>query len=506
MSKTTECVLGLDIGTTSTIGILIALPDRVLAKTSRPVTLSSPNVGWAEENPDDWWTNVTQIIPELLAQAGVPAASIEAVGVTGMLPALVTLDENDAIIRPSIQQSDGRCGEQVAEIAAEVDEAAFTQTAGNGINQQLIAAKLRWLEEHEPENFKRIATVFGSYDFINWKLTGKKAIEQNWALEAGFVDLETNALSDELIALSHLPRACIPDKIGSEQILGHVTQSAMLATGLRAGTPVVGGAADHIASGFAAGVRAPGDMLLKFGGSIDVLIATDKASPDPRMFLDYHLIPGLFMPNGCMASGGSSLNWFVDKFAGGEAAAARESGLSMHQHLDAIASATPPGADGVQIIPYFLGEKTPIHDTDARGIIHGLSLNHDVRHVWRAMLEGYAYALRHHADVFDEMGHPAKRVLASDGGANSQFWMQICADVLQQPVQLLEGHPGSCLAAAWVAAMGIGMTDDWAGIDRFVTYGKLLQPAPDTAETYDEGYRLFRQTYLAQRDATALTI
>ena len=503
MSDNTKCVLGLDIGTTSTIGILIALPDRVLAKASRPVTLSSPNVGWAEENPEDWWENVTDIIPELLKQSGVQADSIKAIGMTGMLPALVLLDQNDAIIRPSIQQSDGRCGAQVAEIAAEIDEAEFTQTAGNGINQQLIAAKLRWLEQNEPKNFNRIATVFGSYDFINWKLTGNKAIEQNWALEAGFVDLATNELSDALIALGHLSRACIPDKIRSEEILGHVTQAAMQATGLCVGTPVIGGAADHIASGYAAGVTQPGDMLLKFGGSVDVLIATEKASPDPRMFLDYHLIPGLFMPNGCMASGGSSLNWFAEKFAGGEAEAARDAGLTMHQHLDVIAATTPPGADGVQVIPYFLGEKTPIHDTDARGIIHGLSLNHDVRHIWRAMLEGYAYALRHHVEVFAEMGHPAIRLLASDGGSNSLFWMQICADILQQPVQLLVGHPGSCLAAAWVAAMGAGLSDDWSGIDKFVTYGELLQPTPDNAEVYDHGYRLFRETYIAQRVANA---
>uniref|UniRef100_UPI003531A424 FGGY-family carbohydrate kinase n=1 Tax=Pararhizobium sp. IMCC3301 TaxID=3067904 RepID=UPI003531A424 len=501
MSDSIDCVLGLDIGTTSTIGILIGLPDRVLAKTSRPVTLSSPKVGWAEENPQDWWSNVTEIIPELLEQSGVPPQAIKAIGVTGMLPALVILDQNDTIIRPAIQQSDGRCGAQVTEIAGEIDEAEFTQTAGNGINQQLIAAKLRWLEQNEPDNFKRIATVFGSYDFINWKLTGQKAIEQNWALEAGFVDLANHELSDDLIALAHCPRACIPDKIRSEKILGHVTHSAMQATGLSVGTPVVGGAADHIASGLAAGVTQPGDMLLKFGGSIDVLIATQTVSPDPRMFLDYHLIPDMFMPNGCMASGGSSLNWFADKFAGGELPAAQKAGLTLHQHLDIISATTPAGADGVQIIPYFLGEKTPIHDTDARGIIHGLSLSHDLRHVWRAMLEGYAYALRHHVEVFAEMGHPARRVLASDGGANSQFWMQICADVLQKPVQLLIGHPGSCLAAAWVAAMGVGLSEDWAGIDRYVTYGELLQPRPETAGLYDKGYQLFRETYTAHRAA-----
>jgi xylulokinase len=492
-----DCVVGIDIGTTSTIGILIALPDQVLAQTSRPVSLSAPFQGWAEEDPNQWWENVCAIIPDLIAQAGISAQDIKAVGVTGMLPALVLLDKDDAVLRPSIQQSDGRAGAEVAEIADEVDGDAFLQQAGNGINQQLIATKLRWIEKHEPDIFVRIATVFGSYDFINWKLTGKKAVEQNWALEAGFTDLATNTLSDDLIALGHVPRDAIPLRVATDEILGHVTAEAAAATGLAVGVPVVGGAADHIASAFAAGIANPGDVLLKFGGSADIMIATKTAVPNARMFLDYHLTPGLFMPNGCMASGGSALNWFIQKIATGEAAAAAQARLSPHQYMDKIAAETPPGADGVQIIPYFLGEKTPIHDASARGMIHGLSLNHDLRHMWRALLEGFAYAFRHHIEVFNDMGHPTTRYIASDGGSSSRFWMQICADVLQVPVQLLVGHPGSCLGAAWVAAIGAELTDEWQGVSRFVTYGDLVLPNVQNAKTYDNGYASFRQTYSA---------
>ena len=492
-----DCVVGIDIGTTSTIGILISLPDRVLAQATRPVSFSAPHQGWAEEDPNQWWENVCAIIPELIAKAGIDRSNIKAVGVTGMLPALVLLDENDNVLRPSIQQSDGRAAAEVAELAAEIDGEAFLKKAGNGVNQQLIATKLRWLKGNEPDVFARIGTVFGSYDFINWKLTGCKAVEQNWALEAGFTDLATHDLSESLIRLSHLDPDRIPPRIESHHVHGLVSSEAATATGLPLGIPVVGGAADHISSGYAAGVANPGDVLLKFGGSTDILIATKTAAPDARMFLDYHLIPGLFMPNGCMASGGSALNWFVDRIAHGEAAAATKAGITVHQHMDRIASETPAGADGVQIIPYFLGEKTPIHDANARGIIHGLSLNHDLRHIWRALLEGFAYAFRHHIEVFNDMGHPTTRYIASDGGSNSRLWMQICADVLQQPVQLLIGHPGSCLGAAWVAAIGAGLTDDCQAVSRYVSYGDLVLPNPENAQVYDEGYLRFRQTYTA---------
>ena len=161
------CVLGLDIGTTSTIAILIDTDGRTLALASRPVTLSSLHPGWAEEDPEQWWGNVCALIPAVLDQARLPASAIRAIGVTGMLPAMVLLDAEGSLLRASIQQSDARCGEQVRAIAADIDEAAFLARTGNGINQQLVASRLRWVEQHEPAVFARIRTVFGSYDFIN---------------------------------------------------------------------------------------------------------------------------------------------------------------------------------------------------------------------------------------------------------------------------------------------------------------------------------------------------
>ena len=489
------CILGLDIGTTSTIGILIRMPDRILGLASRPVTLHAPHPGWAEEDPAQWWANVRGITRELLQASGTAASEVAVVGVTGMLPAVVLLDRRGGLLRPSIQQSDGRCGAQVAQLRAEWNETSFIAKAGNGINKQLVAAKLRWIAEHEPGTFAKIDTVFGSYDYINWKLTGERAIEQNWALEGGFVDVATHAIDDGLVALAGVARHAVPRKVRSHDILGRITATAAAETGLAAGTPVIGGAADLIASALAAGVIRAGDVLLKFGGSVDILTATDRIAPDPRMFLDYHLVPGLYMPNGCMSTGGSGLNWFASTFAGAEAARAKEEGISVHQYLDRLAGACPAGADGLTVLPYFLGEKTPIHDAAARGVFEGLSFSHTIGHLWRALLESYAYALAHHVEVLNDMGHRTDNYIVSDGGSNSRVWMQIVADVLQKPVQRLKGHPGSCLGAAWSAAIGAGLSDDWTGVLRFVSYGDRIEPDPGKADCYRRGYFHFRDLY-----------
>ena len=487
-------VLGLDIGTTSTIGIAIRPEGEVAGLAKRPVDLYSERIGWAEENPEQWWSNVREIIAELLG-SGIDPVEIQAIGVTGMLPAIVLLDAAGRLLRPSIQQSDARCGSEVEELKGEVDAASFVARAGNGLNQQLVAPRLRWIEKHEPDVFCKIATVFGSYDYINWRLTGERAIEKNWALEGGFVDVASGSIADDLVGLAHIPRSALPKKSESHEVLGRVSAKAAAETGLLEGTPVVGGAADLIASALGAGIARKGDVLLKFGGSVDILIATDQPVPDPRMYLDYHLVPGLYMPNGCMATGGTGLNWFVNTLATGEQAGARAAGISVHAWLDHKAAAMPPGADGLTVLPYFLGEKTPIHDPFARAVFSGLTLSHTIGHLWRALLEGYAYALAHHLEVFHDLGYATTRYFASDGGSKSKIWMQIVADVLHEPIQLLCGHPGSCLGAAWTAAIGAGLARDWCGISKFIKKDTVVEPNPANRELYANGYRVFRSLY-----------
>jgi len=491
-----SCVIGLDIGTTSTIGILLRLPQQRLALAQREVGLQHPQAGWAEEDPRQWWDNVCAIVPELLARAGVAAHEVRAIGVSGMVPAVVLLDARGELLRASIQQSDGRCHAEVEALRAELDETAFTKRTGNGINQQLVAAKLRWLLRHEPQVMAEVATVFGSYDYINWRLTGERRIEHNWALEAGFVDLHSGKVDEQLVALGGIARDRLPPMAASQEIIGAVSAAAAAQTGLKPGTPVVAGLADHVASAWAAGVQQPGDMLVKLGGACDILLSSRKARPDPRVFLDHHPVPGLFMPNGCMACSGSLLNWFAANF--GHAADGRGSGNRL-QRLDAWAGEVAAGSEGVRTLPYFLGEKTPVQDPLARGTFTGLGLHHGPQHLWRSLLESVAFGVRHHVEVFDELGLPATRVLASDGGSASRLWLQIMADVLGQPVQRLSGHPGSCLGAAWMAALGAGLATDWNGVSAFVSRDTPVEPVAAHRAVYDAAYEDYRELYAALR-------
>ena len=493
-------LLGLDVGTTSTIGILIDTAGHVGALASRPSELDSRHPNWAEEDPGLWWANVRSIVPELLATAGVPASGVAAVGVTGMVPTVILLDAEHRPLRPSIQQNDARAIDEIEAMKRAVDPADFFARTGGGIQQQLVAPKLRWLARHEPDCIAQAKTVLGSYDYLTARLTGTLSVERNWALEAGFLDLRSARIDEELVALGGLPPECIPPLRASHELAGTVTPRAAAETGLAAGTPVVAGCADHIASAFVAGASADGDLVTKFGGAGDILLSCREAVVDPRLFIDFHIVPGLFFTNGCMAASGSVLNWIARHLAKQEARDAAARGLSVHALLDAQASALPPGAGGVVLLPYFLGEKTPLHDPHARGTLAGLGLHHGLPHLWRAALEAVAFGFRHHVEVFADLGLPIGRVLACDGGAASDLWVRITADVLERPIARLGNHPGSCLGAAFVAGWGIGAFDDWGRIADYVRPDRVFEPDPANAAACREAYGLYRDLYERLRD------
>lgn len=488
-------LLGLDIGTTSTIGILINDRGGTVATASRPATLHSDHPNWAEEDPEQWWRNCCEIIEELLRQGGCNAGDIAGVGVTGMVPALVLLDRDGRVLRRSIQQNDARAIEEIAAIAQSVDGSEFFRRTGGSINQQIIAPKLRWLERHESELFGRIATVFGSYDYIAWRLTGVAGIEQNWALESGFTEIDSGRVDPRLVSFGGIAAERLPPVRQSHSVIGKASASVAAETGLAAGTPVVAGCADHVASAYVAGAVSDGDLVLKFGGAGDILLSTSTRLTDPRLFIDHHIVPGLWFSNGCMAASGSLLNWIVREWAAGEVPKAAAAGLSVHAWLDRRAAGTPAGSDGLVLLPYVLGEKTPLHDPHARGTLVGLGLHHSIAHVWRAALEGVVFGFRHHVDVFRERGADVRRIVACDGGAASDLWLQIAADALARPVQRLLRHPGSCLGAAYVAGVGVGAFKDWSGIGRYVAPGQLFQPDPARTSVYDRAYAVFRDSY-----------
>jgi xylulokinase len=459
-------------------------PERgVVAQAGGPHTLRSPHPGWAEMDPAPWWATTVAACRELTGR--VPAGEITAVAVTGMVPAIVLLDSAGNVLRPSIQQNDARSAAQVEELRQVVPLDAFFAITGGMPNQQNVAPRWHWLATHEPEVTSNCATLFGSYDYISWLLTGERSLELNWAAESGLFNIASQDWHVPYLEQACISPGMLPRVLRPGERAGVITETAAAATGLRAGTPVIAGGADHVGAALAAGLTRPGDLLLKFGGAGDILYVADRPDPDPHFYFDFHDIPGLTLINGCMAASGSFVKWFATELAGG----------ATLMELDREAALVPPGSGGVVALPYLLGEKTPIFDPLARGVFAGVMLHHSRAHLYRAVLEAICYGFRHHLELLRASGRPVGRMLAADGGSRSGLWMQMAADVTGQPVQVIAGEAASALGAAFVAGIGAGVFRDWGEIERFIERGPCYDPQSDVVAVYDTGYAIYRDLY-----------
>jgi xylulokinase len=488
-------LLGIDIGTSSVKATIIDPDGGVIVQSSREHSLYSPNPGWAEEAPQDWWSNTIHVIQDCLAHPDISSDQIVGIGTTGMVPAIILLDSQKKPVRPSIQQNDARTAQEIIEFQQEFDQDRFFNLTGSSLSQQSVGPKLVWLQRHEPDIWRRVDLIMGSYDYINYCLCGATSLEANWALESGLYDLNAKDWSDELLTLFGVGRDLFPQVHSPSDVIGAVSAQTASQTGLKQGTPVVAGSADHVAAAFAAGVQDEGDLLVKFGSAGDILYSCDKAVLDQRLFIDFHDIPGKYLLNGCMATSGSLLKWYVQQFCEADLPAAAQAGKSIYAYLDEKASAIKPGCEGVVVLPYFLGEKTPVFDAQARGIFFGLTLFHTRYHLYRAVLEAVVFGFKHHVSVLLERGLPVKRVLISEGGAKSALWRQITADVLNLPVVYLKENPGASLAAAFIAGIGVGAVDSWGDIQKFIEPESTTYPTPENIQVYERSFKIYLQIY-----------
>lgn len=483
-------LLGIDIGTTATKSILLHPTKGIVAENEHVSTLRSPHSVWAEANPAEWWQNVASGTKDCLSEANIDAHEVAGVGVTGMVPTLILLDKTGKHLRPSIQQNDARAFSEIKYLREHLNETKVLNRTGSAITQQSIGPKVLWLDKNEPAIMGSVAHLMGAYDFIVYKMTGVQSCERNWALESGLFDLHHQDWDNELLGISGIRREWLGQVHWPSDVVGHLTIEAAKHLGLDAGTPVVAGSADHIASAFSAGLNKPGDLLVKLGGAGDILYCIDNMIVDHRLFLDYHVAPGKFLLNGCMATSGSILKWFRQNLTA----------KTPFSELDKEASVINAGSNGLILLPYFLGEKTPIHDPLARGVWLGLTLGHSRAHMFRSVLEGVAFGFKHHLAVLAEKGLAVTRTRVTNGGARSDLWKQITADVLGLPLEHVSKHPGSSLGAAFIAGMGVGIFHRWEEIDNFVEIDTVIHPDPANHERYNQLFLIYLELYTSLKD------
>jgi xylulokinase len=482
-------LLGIDVGTTATKVSVAAVDGRVVAEVSAPCRITTSAPGHAEADPAQWWSNVTGLVPAALAEAGLTGTDIAAIGVSGMVPTLICVDADGRPLRPSIQQNDARATDEIARVRTALADTDVLARTGSAVTQQSIGPKVAWLATHEPATIDRTSRICGSYEWVGSMLTGELVTERNWALESGLWDLAAGDWGDDLLAAAGVDRSWLGHPRASHELVGEVTAAAAAATGLAAGTPVSAGAADHIASTFSAGLATEGDLLVKLGGAGDILLVLSRPVTDARLFLDHHLRPEQWILNGCMAASGAVLRWFQRELAGG----------APFDVLDEEAGRVRPGSDGLVVLPYFLGEKSPIQDPDARGMLAGLHLGHTRAHVHRAILESIAFGFAHHVEVLGELGLPIGRVRVTNGGSRSRLWRTIVADVLGLELASIVSHPGSSLGAAFAAGVGAGLVE-WDDIEDWAAVEETIAPDGANATVYRERYGQYRALYESSRD------
>ncbi|BDX32725.1 carbohydrate kinase [Mycobacterium antarcticum] len=470
--------IGIDIGTTGTKTVLFDTDRGIVAQAARETTLHSPHPGFAEADTTQWHGNVVESIREVLRTSGIHGESVAAVAVSGMVPAVVPIDDEGRPLRHAILQNDARAHREVTELALALAGVDLVTMTGSALTQQSVAPTTAWLRTHEPAVYDRTAHYVGSYDWVLIALGADVHVEQNWALESGLFTIDGEVARPVLDAAGLDPTTLAPVHRPGTRV-GEVSRAAAESTGLPAGTALIVGGADHVLSAFAAGVNAPGDALVKLGGAGDILVASDTRVVDERLYLDAHPVPGHWLPNGCMATSGSLIRWF-QSLIGGVALT----------DLDAEAASSSPAE--VLCLPYFLGEKSPLHDPDLRGVFAGMHLGHTRADLYRSVLEAIAFGFRHHVDVFTDIGIRPTRVMITNGGSKSTLWKQIHADVLGIEMRPVRGHPGASLGAAVIAAIGVGALDDWSDAARYVALDPPVVPDPTRRAAYDDAYRNWR--------------
>lgn len=487
--------LGIDIGTFESKGVLTDATGRIVAQAARPHRMIVPRPGWAEHRAEeDWWGDFTHLSKALLAQSGIDPARIAAVAASAIGPCMLPVDADGVPLMNGVLYGvDTRAQAEIDLLNAEIGADVILARCGNALTSQAVGPKILWLKRNHPDLWARTTRVMSSTSFIVERLTGECVVDHYTA--SNFAPLYDIATQDWCFDLADI---CGPERLPrlmwSTEIAGHVTPAASAATGLAVGTPVTCGTIDAGAEAVSVGLRRDGDMMLMYGSTIFIIEKVARRLSDPRLWHAPWLSPGEWTGMAGLATSGTLTHWLRDQFARDLPAETAFATLTE----EAIAS--PKGGNGLICLPYFSGERTPIHDTRAKGTIFGLNLTHTRGDIYRAALEGIACATRHITDTYAEAGAPPARVLAVGGGTRNEPWLQATSDLTGLPQTVCSVTTGASFGDAFLAAVATGhaVPDD---IDRWNPPARVVEPVAVPA--YDRLYPLFRRLYAQTRDIMA---
>ncbi|CAM3706156.1 FGGY-family carbohydrate kinase [Deinococcus frigens] len=491
-----ELLIGIDVGTYSSKGVLVNLQGEVLRQHVIPHGISMPAPGHVEQDADAvWWADTLSILKELLS-GPYSGADVAGVACSAIGPTLLPLDEAGRPLRPGILYGvDIRAQDQIEALNREIGEATILAHSGMALTSQAIGPKIRWLREHEPEIWARTRTLTTASSYLTYRLTGQHVMDHHTAAHTmPLYDPKARTWTYQfaLPVLGDKDLEALPRLAWGDEKAGEVTPEAAALTGLRAGTPVAVGTVDALSEAISVGVSQPGDLMVMYGSTTFFVLVQDTPTPDSRVWS----VGGAFAPQHNLAAGmsttGSLTRWIADELA-------RE--LPTDQAYDALfreAAAVAPGADGLLLLPYFSGERTPINDTRAKGVIAGLTLSHTRAHLFRAALEGVGFGIRQNIEAFRDLGADVRRIVAVGGGAKTRTWLQIVSDISGEAQELPAVTVGASYGDAFLAGLAAGLLKR-GDLQSWVKISDTVQPNTEMRAGYDRLYELYHDLYTQTR-------
>ncbi len=481
-----DYLMGIDMGTGSTKGVLTRPDGEVVATATREHKMSLPRPGWAEMDAEaDWWDDFVGVCRELVEAAA--DGEVKGLCVSGLGPCLLMCDEDTQPLRAGILYGvDMRATEEIAELTERYGEDALLECCGKHLSTQSVGPKLLWVRNREPEVWEKTRRWYSAHSFVVARLTGEFVLDHHTASQCDpLYDLAANEWNAER-AEEVAPGLELPRLAWSGEVVGEVTAAAAERTGRAEGTPVTAGAVDAWAEAFSAGAREPGDLMLMYGSTMFFVQMLDGLSAHPGLWTTAGVEPGTYTLAAGMATSGSLTGW-VQELTGGES----------FENLVKEAAEAPSGADGLLVLPYFAGERSPIFDPQARGVVAGLTLRHRRGHLFRAVYEGIGYGIRQIVDgIADAAGAPA-RILAVGGGTQGGLWTQIVSDITDREQVVPSQTIGASYGDALLAGIGVGLLEpdtDWSTVDVEV------KPNEEHKAVYDELYEAYTELYPATRE------
>ena len=485
--------IGIDLGTSAMKLLLMDEAGNIQNVVSKEYPLEFPQPGWSQQNPEDWRKALLEGIPELLH--GFDGHDVAGIGCGGQMHGLVILDENDQVIRPAILWNDGRTAKQVDYLNGMIGKEKLSALTANIAFAGFTAPKILWIRENEPENFDRIAKIMLPKDYVNYILTGVHSCDYSDASGMLLLDVEHKCWSKEMLEICGITEKQMPKLFESYDCIGIVTPELAKRLGLGANVKVAAGAGDNAAAAVGTGVVGEGGCNISLGTSGTVFISSKNFGVDSTNALHaFAHADGGWHLMGCMLSAASCNKWLLEDIFGTSDHAAEQAGIPDDKL----------GENHTYFLPYLMGERSPINDTNARGTFIGMTMDTTRADLVQAVLEGVAFAIRDSVEVARSLGIEITTSKICGGGAKSDLWKRIMANVLNVTLEIPVSEQGPGMGGAMLAMVACGVYPNVQAVcEKLVGTASIVEPEPELVDKYEKRYQQFRKIYPACKELFA---